>query len=68
MYSVGETRGQRLEFQRITAQQIQVQLRLAEVLPMAHIVQILNWMVWPELIPVQCPLLYVCARPKVSLR
>ncbi len=41
-----------MEFQRITAQETQVELK---VLSMAHIVQILNW---PEVFSLS--LLYVC--------
>ncbi len=65
---------QRLEFQRIIAQQIQVHRRLSlGSVHVAHIVQILNWMSCPpELLSLS--LLCVCieghglGRPKVSLR
>jgi hypothetical protein len=38
----------------------------AEVLSMAHIVQILNWVGWPALFSIMCT--HRWARPKVSLR
>ncbi len=54
MPNIFRTGRQRLEFQRITAQQTKVHLRLSQGSVMAHVVQILNHG-WPDLSSSLCP-------------